>query len=182
MAVARTFDHLTSQSLAKLTWLTGPILGLVSLILLGAGLLFQFFVILSGMTNTTPLNKTYFIQVDTADTSASTRNPLRWTFFYLCGEQNGLNANCGHPVPARPFDPPRNFGSTQGVPEAFIGTHHYYYLSRFMFAFYLIALFFAAIAFLTGILALCTRLGSYLSGLTVAVAAFFQALAAALMT
>lgn len=156
-------------------------MGLVSLILLGAGLLFQFFVILSGVANSTPLNKTYFIQVDTAGTSAA-QNPLRWTFFYLCGEQNGLNANCGHPVPARPFDPPRNFGSDQGVPQSFIGTNHYYYLSRFMFAFYLIALFFAAIAFLTGILALCTRLGSYLSGLTVAVAAFFQALAAALMT
>ncbi|KAG2169710.1 SUR7-domain-containing protein [Aureobasidium pullulans] len=158
-----------------------PILGLISLILLGAGLLFQFFVILSGVSNTTPLNKTYFLQVDTAGTSAP-RNPSRWTFFYVCGEQNGLNANCGSPVPALPFDPPRNFGSDQGVPQSFIGTHHYYYLSRFMFAFYLIALFFAALAFFTGILALCTRLGSYLSGLTVAVAAFFQALAAALMT
>jgi hypothetical protein len=129
----------------------------------------------------TPFNKTYFIQVNTAGTSA-TRNPTRWTFFYLCGAQNGLNANCAPPTAALPFDPPRNFGSTRGVPGSFIGTHHYYYLSRFMFAFYLIALFFAAIAFFTGILALCTRLGSYLSGLTVAVAAFFQALAAALMT
>lgn len=130
---------------------------MISLILLGAGLLFQFFVILSGVSNTTPLNKTYFLQVDTAGTSAP-RNPSRWTFFYVCGEQNGLNANCGSPVPALPFDPPRNFGSDQGVPQSFIGTHHYYYLSRFMFAFYLIALFFAALAFFTGILALCTRL------------------------
>ncbi|KAI5208327.1 hypothetical protein AUEXF2481DRAFT_294629 [Aureobasidium subglaciale EXF-2481] len=158
-----------------------PLLGLISLVLVGAGLLFQFFVILSGVSNTTPLNKTYFIQVDTAGTSA-VRNPARWTFFHICGVVNGKNGNCRSPTPALPFDPPRNFGSDQGIPEAFIGTNHYYYLSRFMFAFYLIALFFAAIAFLTGILAICTRLGSYLSGLTVAVAAFFQALAAALMT
>ncbi|KAH0274784.1 SUR7-domain-containing protein, partial [Aureobasidium melanogenum] len=158
-----------------------PVLGLVSLILVAAGLLFQFFVILSGVSNTTPLNRTYFIQVDTAGTAAP-RNPSRWTFFYICGVQNGLNANCGAPVPALPFNPPENFGSTQGVPGAFIGTHHYYYLSRFMFAFYLIALFFAALALFTGLLALCTRLGSYLSGLTVAIAVFFQALAASLMT
>lgn len=182
MAVARmSILHSSIDHSSLLTTMAGPILGLISLILLGAGILFQFFVILSGVTNTTPLNRTYFLQVDTAGTSAS-RNPTRWTFFYICGAANGLNANCGAPVPALPFDPPRNFGSTQGIPGAFIGTHHYYYLSRFMFAFYLIALFFATIAFFTGMLALCTRLGSYLSGLTVAVAAFFQALAAALMT
>jgi heme exporter protein D len=51
-----------------------------------------------------------------------------------------------------------------------------------MFAFYLVALFFAVIGLLTGLLALCSRLGGYLSGLTVAIALFFQTLAAALMT
>ena len=51
-----------------------------------------------------------------------------------------------------------------------------------MFAFYLIALFFAAVALLTGILAIFSRLGGYLSGLNVAIALFFQTLAASLMT
>jgi hypothetical protein len=51
-----------------------------------------------------------------------------------------------------------------------------------MFAFYLIALFFGAVGLMTGFLALCSRLGGYLSGLTVAIALFFQTLAAALMT
>lgn len=51
-----------------------------------------------------------------------------------------------------------------------------------MFAFYLIALFFAAIALLSGLLALFSRLGGYLSAMTTAVALFFQTLAAALMT
>ena len=40
-------------------------------------------------------------------------------------------------------------------------THRYYYMSRFMFAFYLIAFFFAHIALLTGLLALFSRLGGY---------------------
>lgn len=51
-----------------------------------------------------------------------------------------------------------------------------------MFAFYLIALFFATCALFTGLLALCTRLGAYLSGLNTGLALFFQALAASLMT
>lgn len=51
-----------------------------------------------------------------------------------------------------------------------------------MFAFYLIAVFFAAIALLTGLLALCSRLGGYLSGFNTFIALFFQTLTAALMT
>lgn len=55
-------------------------------------------------------------------------------------------------------------------------------MSRFMFAFYLIALFFAAISLLTGLLALCSRLGGYLSGLNTMIALGSQTIAAALMT
>jgi len=51
-----------------------------------------------------------------------------------------------------------------------------------MFAFYIVALFFAVCALFTGMLALCTRLGAYLSGLNTGLALFFQALAASLMT
>jgi hypothetical protein len=154
----------------------GPILAILSLILVGGGILLQFFTILSGGINSAPLNKFYFLQASTA------RNPSRWTFFAICGVDGSLNANCGKAVPALPFDPPRNFGTTNGVPEQFIGTHMYYYLSRFMFAFYLIALFFAAVALLTGLLALVSRLGGYISSMTTFVALFFQSLAAALMT
>lgn len=51
-----------------------------------------------------------------------------------------------------------------------------------MFAFELIALFFAVCALFTGMLALCTRLGSYLSGLLTTIALLFQTVTAALMT
>ena len=96
---------------------------------------------------------------------------------------NGKN-NCGAVHPAFPFDPAshRNFGTTKDVPKAFIGTSKYFYLTRFMFAFELIALFFGVCALFTGMLALCTRLGSYLSGLLASIALFFQTLTAALMT
>jgi len=160
-----------------------PILAFGSLILVAGGLLLQFFTILSGAINHNPINKFYFLQAST-NSIPDARNPSRWTFFAICGvdPSNGNNDNCGSVVPALPFDPPRNFGTEEGVPEQFIGTNMYYLLSRFMFAFYLIALFFAAIALLSGLLALCSRLGGYLSAMTTFVALFFQALAAALMT
>lgn len=51
-----------------------------------------------------------------------------------------------------------------------------------MFAFYLIALFFAVCALLLSFIALCTRLGAFLTGSMTFLAILFQALAAALMT
>jgi len=160
-----------------------PILGFVSLIILAGGILLQFLTILSGAVNSSPENQFYFLQASNLGAIPGARNPSRWTFFAVCGvDAAGHNANCGNVVPALPFDPPRNFGTTQGVPDAFLGTHKFYYLSRFMFAFYLIALFFAVIALFTGLLALCSRLGGYLSGFNCMIALFFQTLAAALMT
>ncbi|ORY11526.1 SUR7/PalI family-domain-containing protein [Clohesyomyces aquaticus] len=159
-----------------------PILGLVALILLAGGIVLQFFTILSGAVNGSPENKFYFLEASNIGDIPGARNPSRWTFFAICGAANGLNANCGKSVPALPFDPPRNFGTQQNIPEQFIGTRKFFYLSRFMFAFYLVALFFAVCALFTGLLALCSRLGGYLSALTTSMALFFQTLAAALMT
>lgn len=147
-------------------------------------MLLQFFTILSGAVNGNPEDQFYFLEASNIGNIPGARNPSRWTFFAICGvdASDGHNSDCGNVVPALPFDPPRNFGTGTNVPEQFIGTHQYYYLSRFMFAFYLIALFFAVIALFTSVLALCSRLGGYLTGLTVAVALFFQILAASLMT
>ncbi|KAF1966925.1 SUR7-domain-containing protein [Bimuria novae-zelandiae CBS 107.79] len=159
-----------------------PILGSIALFFLAGGLLLHWFLVLSGGVNSAPENRFYFLQASTGGI-ANTRNPSRWTFWAICGvDDAGHNANCGSPVPALPFDPPRNFGTQNNVPESFIGTKTYYYLSRFMFAFYLISFFFAHIALFTGLLALFSRLGGYLSALTTFVALFFQVIAAALMT
>jgi len=161
-----------------------PLISLAALVLLAGGILLQFLTILSGGVNSSPENQFYFLEANNIGNIPGARNPSRWTFFAVCGVDpaTGHNANCGSPKPALPFDPPRNFGTRENVPSQFIGTNHYYYLSRFMFAFYLIALFFAVVALFTGLLALCSRLGGYISGLTAAVALFFQTLAAALMT
>jgi len=161
-----------------------PILGLLALLLLAGGIVMEFLVILSGLSQT-PENQVYFLQASTngiRSSSANYHNPARWTFLSLCGVSGGNNANCAGTVAGLTFDPVRNFQTTAGVPSPLLNTSHYFYLSRFAWVFYLIAVFFAVVAFFVGLLALCTRLGSYLASTTTFVALFFQALAASLMT
>ena len=161
-----------------------PILNLAAIVLLAGGIVLQFLTILSGAVQSSPVNLVYFLQASTDGVSGGRPdlpNPIRWTFFALCGVDGNRNANCYPVRPALPFDPPNNFRTDQGLPDGFDG-NKFYLLSRFMFAFYLIALFFAVIAFLLSVFALCARLGSYLTGFTVFLALFFQTLTAALMT
>jgi len=158
-----------------------PLFGLISLILLAGGVLLQFFIVLSGGVHGNPVSQVYFLQSSTNGIPGQ-RDPSRWTYWAICSENNGHNTNCGSPVPALPFDPPRNFGTEDNVPEAFVGQKRFFYLSRFAWVFYLMALIVASFALLLGLLALCTRLGAYLSGVMTFVALFFQTVAAALMT
>lgn len=154
---------------------------------MAGGLLFGLFIILAGAIDHSPINKWYFLQ---ADTSNIPNAPAlaRWTFWDICdgstGETVCSGSGFGSVSPARPLDPPSNsnFGTDTNVPAAFIGTNYYYLMTRCMFAFALIALFFGGIALLTGVLALCTRLGAYLSGLLTTCAFVAQAVMAALMT
>lgn len=89
----------------------------------------------------------------------------QWTLWGVCGATtNGKNVNCGKHHPAYPFSPEDNFGNV--VPAYFIDHEHFfYYTSRFMFAFFLIAITFAVISLFTGLLALCSRLGSAISSI-----------------
>lgn len=163
-----------------------PILGLVSLILLAGAIVMTFFIVLSGAEiGSQSTGQVYFLQADTSGVSNGNnnlQNPARWTYLAICGVQNGHNSDCSSTRAAQPFNPVGNFGTSSGLPDRFSNENHFYYLSRFAWVFYIIALFFGVITFFLGLLALCTRLGSYLSGFTVLIACFFQALAAALMT
>ena len=159
------------------------------MILVAGALVFMFFILFGGVFNSSPVNKFYLLEASTSKiTGAPTTS--RWGYWNVCGEQNGLTV-CNKAKsfskihPAFPLDPSshRNFDTTTGVPSDFVKHHtFYYFMTRFMFAFMLIALFFRATALLTGLLALCTRLGSYLSGLMTMIAAFFQCANATLMT
>jgi SUR7/PalI family len=141
-------------------------------------------VILAGVTYTPPLNETFFLSADissfhTGIDSPSGSNPPRsqltigfgqWTLWSVCGATtDGKNVNCGKHHPAYPFSPAENFPNST-VPIYFVQNEHFYfYTSRFMFAFYLIAITFAALSIFTSLLALCSRLGSAITSVFVSV-------------
>jgi len=160
-------------------------MGIASLLLIAGSIVLLFFVILSGVKNTTPLNKTYFLRADTSTIAGSGRAVSQWTYFYVCGQDN---EDCGSPVPALPFGYAWSGGSA-GAPAALVGkeghnttSKYYYYMWRFGWVFYLLALIFDVFAFFTSLAAPFSRLASGLSGLIIGFALFWMSLAAALMT
>ncbi|CAD6446063.1 9aa202d9-4e5b-4990-9262-966e18b5ed7d [Sclerotinia trifoliorum] len=164
--------------------LTRPLTGTISLILIGASIMFMFFVILGGITQTTPLDKTQFLTADTSSI-AGARPVSQWNYFRICGEGN---TDCGSSVPALPFGYAW-VGGGDGAPSSLLGSHaknttssSYYYMWRFGWVFYLIGLFFTVFAFFASMLALCSRLGSFIGAWLTMVALFFFSIAASLMT
>jgi len=159
-------------------------LGFASLILIAASIVFMFFVILAGVSNTTPLNKTYFIQIDTSALQNAPRPLTQVTYFYNCGAGN---KDCSAPVPALPIG--YSWLGASGVPSSLTGSHakhttstYYYYMWRFGWVFYLMALVTNVLGFFTAILAPCFRIASGITGLLTLGALFWMSLAASLMT
>ncbi|KAF4621947.1 hypothetical protein G7Y89_g14401 [Cudoniella acicularis] len=159
-------------------------MGTVSLILIAGSIVLMFFVVLSGVTDSTPLNKTWFLQADTSNV-AGARPVSQWTYFYVCGADN---QNCGSPVPDLPIGYAW-VGGGSGAPAGLLGprgkgttSKYYYYMWRFGWVFYLIALLANVAGFFTCLLAPCSRLASGVSGFLVANALFWFTLAASLMT
>ena len=170
-----------------LTIVTEGIFALASLILVAGGVLLMLFITLAGAVDGSPVNRWYFLEADTGNIPNAPA-VSRWTYWNVCGVQ-GARTVCGdrhyenvHPM--FPFNPPgkKTFRTDVNIPQNFLNTSYYKLMTEFMFAFMLIALFFAVCALFTGLLALCTRIGAYLSGLLTMIAAFFQAIQVALMT
>jgi hypothetical protein len=86
-------------------------------VLIATSIVLIFFVVLSGVKNTSPLNKTYFLQADTSSIAGSGRPLSQWTYFYVCGANN---QDCGNPVPALPIGYAW-VGGDAGVPPALVG-------------------------------------------------------------
>ncbi|KAI5867496.1 SUR7/PalI family-domain-containing protein [Durotheca rogersii] len=163
---------------------TNTYLAPVALVLLAGSIVMLFFVILSAVNTTSPLGNTYFLSADTSDITGA-RRVTQWAYFYICGEGN---SDCSRAWPApplgwawsrTPFNAPAVLvGSYGGATTSF----YYYYMWRFGWVFYLIALVFSVIAFFAGFVACCGRLGSAIAGLASFVALFFLTIAVSLMT
>lgn len=161
-----------------------PALGSLGLLFLSGALLLMFFVILAGVTDSTPLNKIYFLQADTSGITGA-RNTSRWLYFYVCNERN---QNCWGAWPAPPFGWAWSRAAAN-VPDGLGGSHgrgttsfYYFYMWRFGWVFYLMSLFFVALAWFGAWLACCGRLGSAIASLLSFIGLFFFTIAVSLMT
>lgn len=157
---------------------------LISILFLAASLVMLWFVILSGLTQKTPLSETYFLRADTSGITDA-RPITQWTYFFICGLDN---RDCGSATPALPIGYAWS-GEPKNAPAELVGefggdttSFTYWYMWRFGTVFYLIALFFMVVAFFSSFLACCGRLGSALTGLIAAVALLFNTVAVCLMT
>ncbi|PVH72803.1 hypothetical protein DL98DRAFT_520319 [Cadophora sp. DSE1049] len=160
-------------------------LGIASLVLIGGALVLMFFVVLSGVKDTTPLNKSWFLRADTSSFPGSGRAESYWTFWKVCATGGG---QCGSTVPALPFGYAW-VGGTEGVPAGLTGPRgkgttstYYYYLWRFGWVFYLMSITLTSFTFLFSLLAPCSRLASGFCGFLLAFSLFWFSLAASLMT
>ncbi|KAK4218983.1 SUR7/PalI family-domain-containing protein [Rhypophila decipiens] len=159
-------------------------LSLISMIFLSGSLVMLWFIILSGVTSTPPLRQTFFLRADTNGITGA-KPVSQWTYFYICGPDN---TDCGPAHPALPLGSawesnPRN------APEELVGNYGdnttsftYWYMWRFGWVFFLLALFFEVVTFFAGFLACCSRLGSAISGLIALTALLFYSVAVSLMT
>ncbi|KAL2016824.1 hypothetical protein VTK56DRAFT_2947 [Thermocarpiscus australiensis] len=161
-----------------------PSLALPAMILIAGSLVMLWFIILSGLTHTSPLRQTYFLRADTSGIDGA-RPISQWTYFSVCGDGN---LGCGPRRPALPLGDAWA-SHARGVPSALIGgygggttSHHFWYMWRFGWVFYLLALFFEVLAFLAGFLACLSRLGAALAGLMSLIALTFLTIAVSLMT
>jgi len=161
-------------------------LALIPLILVAGAIVLLFFVVLAGITDTTPLNDTYFLSVDRSTLTGSQKGTgdEYWTLWQTCTTDANGNEVCPKAAAAYPF----NLGDyvsgngTSSVYEFLNRSGFYYYTTRFEFAFYLIALTFTVLTFFASLLALCSRLGGAISALFCGLALVFLLTAASLMT
>ncbi|KAI0376110.1 SUR7/PalI family-domain-containing protein [Hypomontagnella monticulosa] len=156
----------------------------LSLIFLAGSLVMLFFIILSAVTTTSPLNETYFLSADTNGITGA-RSVTQWAYFYICGAGN---TDCSQAWPAPPLGYAWS-GNPANAPDQLVGSYggdttsfFYYYMWRFGWVFYLIALVFTVLAFFAGFIACCGRLGSAIAGFAAIIALFFHTIAVSLMT
>ena len=151
---------------------------------MAGSLLLLWFIILSGIKDSTPLNKVYFLRADTSGITGA-RDITQWTYFKFCGDGN---SDCGKARPAPAFG--RAWSSNpSNAPSSLVGgragdttSNKYFFLWRFGWVFMLITLFFETLAFFSGFLACCGRLGSAISALIAMGALFCSSVAMSLMT
>ncbi|KAG7660623.1 uncharacterized protein J8A68_005889 [[Candida] subhashii] len=131
----------------------------IPLIFLVSSTILLIFTVINGSTTNSPINALYWSETDTSGIAGAPFDKSRWTFYTLCGVQNGDNNNCLPMVAAYPYSPYDNFPTGRNdLPQDFITNRNtYYYLSRIAFSFLVIALVGSGLSLLITPLGFCFK-------------------------
>ncbi|KAK6458228.1 SUR7/PalI family-domain-containing protein [Scheffersomyces xylosifermentans] len=151
----------------------------INLFFLSGTILLLIFIILSGSSHHFPLDRFYWLSADTSGIR-NAPNKSAWTFWGVCEKNDFTSCTLG---PAYPISPVDNFSTTNGVPQKFIDNRDsFYYLTRFSFAFTIVALCFSALALIIDVLGFCFLVVDKVVIFLVTVGAFFLTAFAAFQT
>ncbi|KAI5846296.1 SUR7/PalI family-domain-containing protein [Morchella snyderi] len=157
--------------------------GIPSIILLAGTIVLLFLLIIAGAYDRRPLNQIFWLQADTRGIPNAPDGICHWTLYNFCDERDGKNFNCRNNNAANPFLPQRNFNTRANIPADFLNNpDRYFYLSRFLYSFYIIDLGFALMALLAGLLALSSRIGALAAAALSCLSLFFMTFSATIMT
>ncbi|RCK57845.1 Protein SUR7 [Candida viswanathii] len=151
-----------------------------NLFFMAGAILLLLFTVLAGSSKHFPLDRFYWVEADTTNIPNAPANRSAWTFWGVCDKEDYSNCLLG---PAYPILPQDNFGTTVNVPENFLNNENtFFYLSRFAFAFCLIALAFVGLAFIIDILGFCFEIIDKVVIILITIALIFMAGFASMQT
>lgn len=157
-------------------------LRLLTLLFFAGNTLLLILIIISGATDSYPVDRFYWVQ---GDTSGIPNAPdlTRWTFWGACSRVDGVTSCGGNLSPAYPISPVDNFGTQTNVPQKFISDRDaFYYLTRFSFCFFWISLAFIGVSFLIYIGSWCSYGVSQVVWLLTTIGCLFNVTAVVLQT
>lgn len=149
--VPQLFERFFVFLVSYTTMLFKGLNGFISLLFTAGTILLLFFIILGGIKGTGVTSHLYYFRAVTSSIVPSTPGVTQWSFWGVCfysgdnASHPGDNVGCSPHHPAFGFDLGNNLG-TSDVPDSFRRRHNsLYYLSRFLFPFFVIGLFFEVV-------------------------------------
>ncbi|CAN3376690.1 hypothetical protein DIURU_004475 [Diutina rugosa] len=143
-----------------------------NLLFLAGTIVMMIFVILGGSSSHTPIRQFWWLEADTQGIGNSRWDRTAWSFWGKCNANDFNDCDLG---PAYPISPQDNFRTTD-VPGNFHSSRGaYFYLTKFAFAFCLIAFCFVCFTFLTHLAQFCFTRGDKYNTFLLAFALFFAA-------
>ncbi|SCU86124.1 LAME_0D04610g1_1 [Lachancea meyersii CBS 8951] len=157
----------------------------ICMLFLAGATLLLILIVLSGSTTNFPVDRFYWLQADTSGISGAPSGQARWTFWGLCSRDASNKLVCPDLAPAYPISPRDNFGqaATSELPSDFVSSRStYYYLTRFAFCFFWIALAFLGVSLLLYAFSWCSYSFTKVVFLLASVGALFDVAAVSCQT